>query len=281
MSYEPMLAHPMPEDFNPAPGTWVAEEKYDGHRLMVKVTDSCPWICATSRGGLRRELPAHLIEELKRLPVGVYDGELFVPGKRSYGVTEKLNQDELVYVVFDLLEVLGHAITSRPYSERRSFLVEIFRHDRGPVCLAKTTTIFLGRPEIAVLAREVWSLDGEGLILKRLAAPYQPGKRSKDQLKVKQERTAVLTVVGFAKGKSGPHSVVLLVDDEGNETRVKAKDDATRAMFESFGPDIFMGRKLRIDYQERTPDGGYRHPMFDRFEEDKGSTVFENPPKEK
>lgn len=265
---EPMLAHPMPEDFSPLPGEWVAEEKYDGHRIMIQVHVG-GGVTAWSRLGLFRVLPPQVDEGVSQLPAGLYDGELCAPGKRSYGVTEKANAADLVYVIFDLVELLGVVITSRPFSERRSYLHEMFSNRQYPgVELAWQQDIGLnGRQVIEWLAKQVWNRDGEGLILKRLSAPYRPGKRSKDQLKVKQARSAVLTITGFAPGKLGLYSVVLLRDDEGNETRVKTRDDAERARFATSFRS-YVGRRLRIDYQERTPDGKYRHPMYDRLEEE-------------
>ena len=39
MFIEPMLAHKVPDDFDPEPGEWVVEEKYDGHRIIVEIGD--------------------------------------------------------------------------------------------------------------------------------------------------------------------------------------------------------------------------------------------------
>ena len=35
----PMLAKPLTDVWDPRPGEWVAEEKYDGHRILVEVED--------------------------------------------------------------------------------------------------------------------------------------------------------------------------------------------------------------------------------------------------
>lgn len=271
-----MLAKPLPEDFQPAQGEWAIEEKLDGHRIVVHV-DTRPatlfggkLIRSWSRYGIERILPPHLREALENMPEGVYDGELLVPGKRSYGTADLENSAQLVYVIFDVLNLLGKnlydemLVTGPSYDDRRALLMEIFKDRKGPVQLAWSKEAESAQ-QIQQLLAEVWARDGEGLILKRRMSSYLPGKRTRDWLKIKQLRSAVLTVVAFREGKLGPHSVVLLRDEEGFETTVKWKNLAELAMIDK-NPTSFIGRKLRIEFQERTPDGSYRHPRWDRWE---------------
>jgi len=278
-----MLASPMPEVFNPRPGDWVVETKYDGHRLLVHISrlkDETPVIQAWSRNGLTRELPKHLMETLALLPNGVYDGELMVPGKRSYGVTELANGGELVYTVFDILSLLGRDVAPEPYDQRRKYLEEIFHHknlkDETAVVLAPSWPVD-SMAQIRTMCQMVWDADGEGLIIKRRKAPYVPGKRSKDFIKLKDLRSAVLTIVGFQAGKGtivdrGDYATVVLRDEAGIETSVKTLNDYELACFERQAKGgkkhPAIGRKLRIEYHEKTPDGNYRHPRWDRWEKE-------------
>jgi bifunctional non-homologous end joining protein LigD len=276
---KPMLASPMPEGFRPAPGQWAVEQKYDGHRLLVQITrlrEGTPVIQAWSRNGLTRDLPAHLLEAMASLPNGLYDGELIVPGDRSYGVTDLAKSQNLVYVVFDVLTVLTNDVTGSSYDLRRKYLVAIFNHK----AMKGNPNVFLAPSwnvdtldQIRTACQLVWDQDGEGLIIKRRLAPYVPGKRSKDFIKVKALRSAVLTVVGFQAGKGtivdrGPYATVVLRDENGVETAVKTLDDAELARFERGGHQTAIGRKLRIEYHEKTPDGKYRHPRWDRWEDE-------------
>ena len=276
----PALASPTPADFNPKPGEWVAEEKYDGHRLIVCVGSGPKSlfdkvaVTAWSRDGKVRALPTHVRESLMELPEGTYDGELMVPGSRSYGVTEKANQAFLKYIIFDVLELLGRDLTSAgvraTYDERMTALTEIFAVDsednRGAVTLSDGNNV-RDLYHVKQLATSVWKYDGEGLILKRRTSLYHVGKRTKDWLKIKQLRSAVLTLVGYQGGKCGPQSVWVLRDPEGNETAVKWKNQALLLEINK-APATFLGRQVRIEYQERTPDGSYRHPRFDRWEDE-------------
>jgi ATP-dependent DNA ligase len=304
---KPMLAKPMTDRVRVA-DEWYAEEKFDGHRLIVAVDDYPSdlfgerSVTAWSRDGKVRLLPGQVMVCLRMLPRGVYDGELHVPGGRSYGVTELVNVEHLVYTVFDVLEVLGQELMRSPYTERRRYLDEIFTrcwdpnhngdekgqaNDRGcgnPDCFKFTgqaraqalrlseTTLLRDRAHIDELAAQVWARDGEGLILKRGHAPYRPGARSPDWVKVKKLQTAVLEVIGFEPGKgqvidTGPCGIVVLKDPEGNVTRVKTKNYEWLGKLEA-GQALYLGRKLRIEFQERTPDGSYRHPRWDRWEDE-------------
>jgi len=269
---EPMLASASSKTF--PSGTWYAEEKLDGHRLIVSVGEEpslfgTPVVRAWSRNGIERALPTHVRQACEQLPEGIYDGEILVPGERSYGTAAIENSEKLLYVVFDVLRDAGGAdLFSVKLRHRRELLETIFAklgEHRG--IKLSTRVRVQSHEELETLANVVWERDGEGLVVKNDESPYVPGKRPRDWFKVKKLRSAVLTVIGFREGKLGPHSVLLLRDDEENETTVKWKTLADLAEIEK-DPRRFLGRKLRIEFQERTPDGGYRHPRWDRWEDE-------------
>jgi hypothetical protein len=276
---EPMLAEKMPDLPDHKVPTvlkaisrykaseWVIEEKYDGHRAIVAVFPGGV-VKAWSRpragkDALVRDLPAHIVKQFAKLPVATYDGELYVPGGISTDVTDLRNAGKEVFVVFDILRLMGEDTTRLSQDERREFLTEIFdRDDYASDVLHLTKQEAPSRQFVeAIFARK-----GEGAILKRRKARYQPGSRSTDWIKVKGNETALLTVTGYEKGKLGPYATVCLMNPmDASTTRVKTLDnDALRAF--AADPDSFIGRKLWIEYQFRTRDGGYRHPMWDRWE---------------
>jgi len=283
----PMLASPMREGFAPKPGTVIAEEKFDGIRLIAEVNheqaedllSEC-YVQTWSRNGIPHVVPRHLRDALSKLPNGIYDGELFVPGKRSYGATRIDHAEQLRFVIFDVLVLLDTDITNSPLYERRQFLEEIFSREAVRtkwVTLAEARVIHDFK-DVVNFRDEVWKRDGEGLILKVLSAPYRPGKRDKSWIKIKQLKSAVLTIIGFAESKGeiinrGPYATVILKDAQGYTTTVKTRNDAEIARFERQGNGVHgnhpaIGKQLRIEYQERTPDGSYRHPRWDRYEDE-------------
>jgi ATP-dependent DNA ligase len=268
--YSPMLAKPMKDGFSIGTVTdWVAEEKLDGHRILVQKEGK--EILAWSRHGKERDevQKPRLKKPLLDLPDGVYDGELLVPGQRSYGTVVIENQQNLVFYVFDIPFLMGKDLTTlglrMDYDERRDALEKIFE-GRGlnlPVRLSWSAPL-TSTEQIAREAEKVWLRDGEGLVLKNRHSAYHVGKRTRDWLKIKQCQTAVLTVVGFKGGTISKNSVTILEDADGNQTTVKWKNYEELDKIDA-NPESFIGRKLQIEYQERTPDGSYRHPMWDHW----------------
>lgn len=280
----PMLARPLPDKFVLTEGDWWAEKKEDGHRFIIEISEgqsslfADKTVRAWSRYGLARIMPTHLMEDLCKFPNVILDGELNVPGQRAYGVTELTNLDKLVYTAFDILEIEGQETLDQTYTVRRQCLDIIFNspHIQELKSVAKNETTRLDSwPQMLEMRDKIWAADGEGLILKRGDSIYLPGKRPKDWIKIKDKKSAALTVTGFAPSTGtivdrGPCAIVLLRDEDGNEVTVKTRNDSLcqelAAMYTGGNIHPMVGRKLRIEFQERTPDGSYRHPRWDRWE---------------
>jgi ATP-dependent DNA ligase len=119
------------------------------------------------------------------------------------------------FVAWDLLALGDDDLRAVPQGERRSRLEEALGKADAPVHLTPATR------DRAMAADWFDRFEGAGLdgvIAKRLSAPYQPGKRA--MLKIKHERTADCVVAGFRWHKNGPGthvgSLLLgLYDDDG------------------------------------------------------------------
>lgn len=265
---KPMLAATVElEQLNFIDRVWFAEEKFDGHRLIVSVVNG-ESVTAWARSGKERELPAHLKKALLKFPTGLYDGELCVPHGRSYNVTELERAKDRAYVIFDVLEVVARDITSESYQRRREALQLIFAAagKQTHVLLAESTRL-RSKDEARKLFKDILSRDGEGLILKESAGKYLCGDRPKHIVKMKNVMSAVLRCVGYKAGKLGPYSTLRLKDNDGNTTSVKVRNLKWLAEVNK-NPKRNIGRKVRIEFQERTPGGGYRGPVrMDRWED--------------
>jgi len=245
---------------------WVMETKFDGHRLMVVVTDKdvSAWSRPSGdRPGALRVLPPSLVADLKMLPPGVYDGELFVPGGTSSDVTRLDLKEELRFVAFDAVEILGKDITHLPLTERRAALKVAIEHcttcaNRGKVSMASQQPVSMDA------IKAIWAAKGEGAILKRTDSTYKSGWRTPNWVKVKEIGAAELTIVGFVEGLGGPNSVFRLRHDDGRETQVKVLTNALLAAV-SAEPDSYLGRRVTISYMGITSKGQWRHPIFDHF----------------
>lgn len=275
-----MLAHPLKPGFVLRPDEYFAEEKVDGIRILCEIETGSsnlftkrkitPW----SRLEKIHPLPTHILEDLSEFPQCVLDGEIYIEGKRSYGAVELANLPDLVYCVFDVISIAGQSTTHLKQFERRLLLEELFKSVDSQSVILNPSTNVNTMDEIYALRDSVWSRDGEGLILKRRDAIYQH-KRSKDWIKIKQLQSAVLAVVGFQPSRGlindrGPYAMTIIRDEYGIITTVKTRnDEECRKLEKEAIPGKIhpaVGRKLRIEYQEKTPDMSYRHPRWDRWE---------------
>lgn len=287
MFVSPMLASPLnkKKPLQILPEQWTAEIKYDGHRRLVEVSDGMQpslfvskGIKAWSRYGNEIPPPTHILEVLETLPNGLYDAEMIVPGMRCYGVKELTNRKDQVLVIFDAINLEGEDYTVLEHKDRRHCLELYLGHlpALGPVRLAPSYTIN-SNEEVLKLRDKVWGYGEEGLILKRKSGLYMVGKRSKDLVKIKGKEYNVLKVVKWLESRGeidyrGRYGMVLLVDKEGIYASVKTKNNEQLRACEDeekrTGSAPFIGRELRIEYQERTPDNKYREPRWFGWEDE-------------
>ena len=234
---------------------WVLDEKLDGWRCLIVKQGTV----VNTPTSLPRGLPAHIVSAMQMLPDGIYDGELLVPGGQSTDVPSLAFRNELIYAVFDVLELLGQSTISKSQTERRQFLELAMAHapNQSAVVLVAQHT-----PSWSVV-QEIWGRGGEGAILKRRASKYKPGDRSGDWLKVKKLEHHTVTVTGFEAGSLGPTAVVLFKFDDGTEGRTKN----IRALEETaVNPDAFIGRRLVVECQQRNRGSkSPRHPRMDHW----------------
>jgi ATP-dependent DNA ligase len=260
----PMLASGMPKrGIDLTRGKWIAEEKYDGHRLIVEVTTRD--VTAWGRYGIERALPDLLRSELLRLDPGVYDGELIVPGGKSHNVTELTKRDQLRFVGFDVLESFGGDVTILNWQERRAILADSFETISSLDLKIAPFLILHSEKQMRDLFDTVIAKGGEGLILKDRDSEYAVGKRPAGRwIKIKEQNTAVVEIIGFAPGRNGPFSRAVVEGEDLCRTAVKVLNNELLAAV-NLDPVSFIGRQLRIEYQGRTEDGSYRHPRWDHL----------------
>jgi ATP-dependent DNA ligase len=258
----PMLACALPEgktidDYRDG---WMLEEKYDGHRVIIHVSEE-RHVTVWSRQGNVKTLPFHLVSALKKLPGCTADGEMYIPGGISTDVTDKLRQHELKIVLFDLLAVGAQEAMTLASSHRRRLLLTAAERLEG-----NAVTVAPQFPVSAEGLQQIWDRGGEGAVIKR-DCTYRAGKRVKEWIKFKREQAAEGTVIGFVAGKeagSTPHSIIVALDRHGVEVRMKSLNDAWRAAFATRSHEV-LGKTIVFSYQERTRDGRYRHPMADHI----------------
>ena len=128
------------------------------------------------------------------------------------------------------------------------------------------------RPEVwKNCVDQIWYNGGEGIILKRTDAPYSPGKRTFDLMKIKEEVTLDLVVIGMAigEGKYADTLGSLIVSDKsGNHHNVSGMSDPER--FDWWDcPAKIIGKVVEVKAMKKLKDGTLREPRFKAVRFDK------------
>ena len=225
---EPMLAKlssGLPPD-----GGWLFEPKWDGFRAIVFRDGDEVYTQSRDLKPLDRYFPELADPFREQLPDRcVLDGEVVIAGPDGLDFDSLLlrihpaesrvrmlaGQTPASFVAWDLLALGDLDLRQTPQEERRAKLEEAFEGVRPPIHLTPATT---DRDQAGDWFNRFEGAGLDGVVAKRLDAPYQPGKRA--MLKIKHERTADCVVAGFRWHKNGPGthvgSLLLgLFDDEG------------------------------------------------------------------
>ncbi len=207
---EPMyctIADEMPDG-----GEWIFEQKYDGMRVVVGASSREAQLVTRNGRDKRAQFP-EISEALRALArrVGrplVLDGEIVAlrRGKpapfqalqgrlhRSSDIDAAVASAPAAIVLFDVLRDGRTTLTNRPLSERREHLASLLEGiDDKRILISDASTS--GRRMIARARKGGW----EGLIAKRLASRYVPGRRSDDWQKLKLQHRAEFVVGGFTE----------------------------------------------------------------------------------
>lgn len=195
--------------------SWHAEIKLDGHRCRVvvhegKLVGIFPRKSLESSAQRFPELHQPLVDALPKRGTWVVDGELGYLDptglKMDFSVLQGRGRTKLraialeakafpmTFVAFDLLHAEGEEVWRRAHEDRQRRLREALTPNER-VLLVESTG------ELLALYDRVVANGGEGVMLKRIGHPYQPGARSKDWMKVKApNRLDSLHVVGLLQG---------------------------------------------------------------------------------
>jgi bifunctional non-homologous end joining protein LigD len=300
----------------PAGPGWAYEFKYDGVRAVTYVADGAVQVYSRNGNDVTRTYPELAeVAELLRGRSAVVDGEIIALGdgdrpsfarlqSRMHVVAPSatlLRTVPVRYYVFDLLRLDGESLLEMPYGKRRERL-------RGLGLAGEAVRVpssFTEAHGQAVL--HTAELAGfEGVVAKRLAAPYRPGKRSADWTKVPLIRTQEVLVIGYEPGegrRSGTLGALLLGVREAGHIRYAGQVGTgfTDAMLDhlheqlearrrttspAVGVPRDHARKARwvepglvgeVAYRSWTPDGRLRHASWRGLRSDQPVTAAVRP----
>ena len=218
--YAPMLAT-LAEKV-PGGAEWLHEVKWDGYRVIATMRGGDIDLRSRNDKQLNDRFPTvvRALERALRTPDCVLDGEVVAVGQDGRATFSAMQQGKegttYLYVVFDVLEVEGEPIIDLPLAERRARLRELVDWKRGGVQLSEA---FDDGPALYKAAQEQRF---EGVVSKRGDSRYEPGRRSRNWLKVKTQGRQELIVVGYTKGqgrRSGRFGALVLAVNEGGQLR--------------------------------------------------------------
>jgi bifunctional non-homologous end joining protein LigD len=197
----------------PLSADWSYEVKWDGIRGLVAV--EAGEVAITSRLGndLSGRYPelAGLVDALDA-PV-LLDGEIVAfddTGRPSFEVLQQRMhvadarrqaqfavEQPVAFMVFDVLWHAGSSLLDATYLDRRSVLADLALD--GPNW--QTPASVRGAGDGAAMLAASRELGLEGIVAKRSSSRYEPGRRSRQWLKVKHRREQELVVGGWIEGQ--------------------------------------------------------------------------------
>ena len=200
---------------------WVSEVKFDGYRMLVRKDGRDVRIITRNGLDWTTKLPALRAAVAAMQPARLMlDGELVALGPDGVSSFARLQDafssgrtKPLLFYVFDLLHLDGRDLRPLPLSERRSALETAMQAvpEAGPLRFSEQL-----RSDAARVRQEACAIGLEGIICKRLDAPYQAG-RGGDWLKVKCQNREEFVVLGYtppAGTRQGLGSLQLGFHDE-------------------------------------------------------------------
>jgi bifunctional non-homologous end joining protein LigD len=310
---EPMLA--TPGQLPPDDGEWAYEFKWDGMRVLVWVDGGRPRAMSRNDKDVTASFPElRAFAEAMGSRQALFDGELVVlgaDGKPSFSQLQhrmhatsaaSVKKAEAAYpvslVIFDILHVDGESLVGLDYDRRRAALEGL--DIAGPQWAV--TPSFTSEEGQRVFDTAV-QVGMEGVVAKRRSSSYQPGRRSRDWVKVKNQHMQEVVIGGFTPGngsRKGEFGALLLglPSDDGRGLTFAGKvgtgfTDSSRAeLFADLTKLVrasspFDGRlptaiekgatwvtpKLvgEVRYSEWTTDGSLRHPVWRGLRPDKSA----------
>jgi bifunctional non-homologous end joining protein LigD len=228
-SMAPMMARlgPLPK---PPDDRWAYEIKWDGVRALAFVSGGRVRLTNRNERDVTARYPEvrPLGEALGAREV-LLDGEIvaFEDGRPSFQrlqsrmhlaseaqVRRMADRQPVVYVIFDLLHLDGRPLIARPYEERRALLLELGL--AGPAW--QVPGHHVGDGAAMLEASRAQGL--EGIVAKRIDCPYEPGRRGRHWIKIKNVRQSDVVVGGWTPGEGGRSSTlgalaIGFYDDEG------------------------------------------------------------------
>lgn len=203
----------------PPAGDWRYEIKFDGYRILTRVSDRVTLLTRNGYDWTRR-LPL-LAAELQRLGLTTawLDGEVVAQDEEGrplfHGLQSAFSSghtNDLVYFIFDLLYLHGHDLRGQPIERRRAILEELL--ERVPLEHVRFSEAFDVDPRD--LLANICAMGMEGILGKRAGSPYA-SDRDGAWIKIKCHNRQEFIIVGYTRAAAGVGSLLLGLHDDAGE----------------------------------------------------------------
>ncbi|MEK6373876.1 MAG: ATP-dependent DNA ligase [Acidobacteriota bacterium] len=257
---------------------WQFEPKWDGFRTLIFRDGDEILLQSRDEKPMNRYFPELVAPLLAALPERcVVDGEVVIVGPNGLDFEALLlrihpaasrvkllaEQTPASFVAWDLIAIGDEDLRDVPLETRRARLEQVLGHE-----------VHLSPATLDRALAEDWfhRFEGAGLdgvMAKRLDAPYRAGERT--MIKVKHSRTADCVVAGFRWHKKGPGTMVGslllgLYDDDGTLHHVGVTAAFTNAARQQLVDDLAPLRENALDghpwrdWAEAQEEAGQRMP---------------------
>jgi bifunctional non-homologous end joining protein LigD len=155
---------------------WCMQEKKDGRRILVQKQGAA--IHGINKKGLLTGLPSPIVVQTGKFP-----GDLIIDGEMVGDV----------HYAFDLLQLGGDSLVTHPYKTRLDLLAKLLEVPTiSPIELVETA---FSPARKAILYNRLKQERREGVVFKRLMAPYIPGRATRGGDQLKHKFVATLSAV--------------------------------------------------------------------------------------
>jgi DNA ligase D-like protein (predicted ligase) len=198
----------LPVNRLPEGSEWVYELKLDGYRAQAIRDKNGVHLLSRNGKSFSRKFPLVFAALEDALPIGTaLDGELVgfdEMGQPSFNALQNAGPDaNVVFFAFDVLESEGKDVKKLPLRARKTILKLVLAASDRIQC----SDHFAG--PLAKFTEAVKEIGGEGIVAKRLDAPYEPDRRSGSWSKMRLNIGQEFVIGGFTTGSHGIDALVV------------------------------------------------------------------------
>ncbi len=297
---KPMLAKETDASFDDK--DWLFEIKWDGYRAIAEINNGNVELYSRNGNSFVDHYPL-LVEALEKIKhKAVLDGEIVVLNEAGFPDFQKIQHYEentnfpLIYYVFDLLSLDGHALYDQPLIERKKLLKKLI--GKTPMIRFSDHVLNTGNDFFKVAEQK----NLEGIMAKKADSHYYPGKRTNEWLKVRNHKATDVLIAGYSKptGSRKYFGSLVLAVKKGKSFKhvghagTGFDEQKLRSLYELMQrykqPDSPFDEPVEVNagvswikpvlvcevkFTEWTKDEKLRHPVFLRLRNDKSSKEIE------